>query len=555
MSAGTSKRSVSDREQVSQSTGLLLICRLVLAGAVLAAGRTFFRQDPASTTLLFVAAAILVATVLYSRVMRKSHPATPMLHVQIGADLIVVSWVVAITGRTESPFVLLYFISIMLAGSFLLVRGGLVAAAFASAGLLAVCAGPALWEIDSLETVGVLRSGVDVAFFFLVGALSGYLGRNTQTQHLRLLRARSELHRVKLDTDCIVRNMGSGLLTVDSTGTVTHLNPAGAAILQAGANAMDGARLVALEEMGMAPLARVVRATLEEGRGIPRKEIELPLQDGRIIPLGISTSVVRDEQGAGRGVVAVFQDLTEAREMEQKSRRNETLAAVGELGAAVAHEIRNCLSPISGSVEVLAKELKVEGENKQLLDLILRESRRLESFIGVLLDYARVRPLDLGEVDLEEVLTDVLDAAKRHRSFKHRLSLHIADDAPIPSLCGDRGQLHQAFLNLAINALEAMPEGGALAVRLAYTPAAPGRSGAATVEFTDTGGGVKPEHLKRVFEPFFTTKRKGSGLGLAVVRQVIERHGGSVAVASEHGSGACVRVTLPCRAAELLRAA
>jgi len=556
MGVTSSKGSGTERESMSPSNGLLLVCRLVLAGAVLVAGRTFFRQDPVSTTLLFVAAGILLVTVLYLAVLRRSYPSTPLLGLQIAADLVVVTWVVAITGGHQSPFVLLYFISIILAGSFLLIRGALVAATVASAGFLIVCVGPALWNGGASETVGLLRSGMDVVFFYLVGGLSGYLGRNTKTQHLRLVRTRSELHRVKLDTDCIVKNMGSGLITVDSTERVTHLNPAGASILQLKAEDVQGASLEVFDQMGLSSFAGAVGITLKEERGASRREMELTMRDGRVVPLGISTSVVRDEDGVSRGVVGVFQDLTEVREMEQKARRSETLAAVGELAAAVAHEIRNCLSPISGSVEVLADNLKAEGEDKQLLNLILRESRRLESFLGTLLDFARVRPLVLEDVDLEGVLKEALDAARRNPSFKHELSLEMPGEVSDVVVYGDMEQLHQAFLNLAINAIEAMPEGGALTVKVRYRPpGAPGRNGGVTVEFADTGNGLEPTQLKRVFEPFFTTKKRGSGLGLAVVRQVVERHGGGVTVDSKPGEGTVVKVRLSCRASDMLRAA
>ena len=543
-------------ERLTQSVGLLLVCRLMLAGAVVIAGRTFLRQESASLFLLYVAAAVLVLTVLYIYLLRRSYPALPLLDLQIAADIVVITWVVAITGRGESPFVLLYFVSIILAGYFMLVRGGMAAAAGAAVGFLAASLGPWLWGAERVASSQIFQSGVNAAFFFVVGALSGYLGRNSRAQELRLERTTRELKKVQLDTDCIVRSLGCGLLTVDSSERVAHFNPSASAILQVRAECVKGSELCALDRTGLSALSELIRCTLAEGREMPRREIEIPLADGRNIPLGVSTSVVRDEMGDVSGAVAVFQDLTEVREMEQRARSVETLAAIGQLASAVAHEIRNCLSPISGSVEILAGDLHVDGESRQLLNLIHRESKHLEKFISALLDFARVRPLSLEEVDLAPLLGEVLEAIRRHPSFKHETSLEMpAGDWP-GCIIADREQLRQAFLNLGINAVEATPGGGSIGVRVDYrSPAGSGKGGVVTVEFTDTGRGISSEQQEKVFEPFFTTKKKGSGLGLAVVKQIAERHGGGVSLRSVAGESTTVRLELPCQAVEFLRAA
>jgi two-component system sensor histidine kinase PilS (NtrC family) len=536
--------------------GLLLVCRLILAGAVVVAGRTFLAQGSTSLILIYVAAAVLALTVLYMYLLRKSYPALPLLNLQIGADLAVVTWVVSITGRGESPFVLLYFVSIILAGYFTLIRGGVAAAAAASVGFVAASLGSSLLGREAPVPTQVFQAGVNVAFFFVVGVLSGYLGRNTRTQELRLERARRELRKVQLDTDCIVRSLGSGLLTIDSQGRVVHFNPAASTILQVRPECVKSEELSALEAMGMGPLCALIHETLARGREMPRREVEVSLGDGRTVPLGVGTSVVRDEGGGVTGAVAVFQDLTEVKEMEQRARSNETLAAIGQLASGVAHEIRNCLSPISGSVEVLAADLKVDGENRQLLSLIHRESKHLEKFISSLLDFARVKPMSLAEVDLEELVEDALEAIRRHPSFKHELCFETPETDWPGVVIADREQLRQAFLNLGINALEATPEGGSIRVRVEYHgPAGQRRGGSVVVEFSDTGRGIEPDKQRRVFEPFFTTKKKGSGLGLAVVKQIVERHGGGVNLRSGAGEGTTVRLELPCHALELLRAA
>lgn len=543
-------------ERMSQCMGLLLVCRLMLAAAVIIAGRSFFRHGSASLSLLYVAAGVLVLTMLYMYMVRRSYPTLPLLDLQIGADLVVVTWVVAISGRAESPFVLLYFVSIILAGYFLLFKGGLAAAAGASVGFAAASVGPSFLGGEAASRSGLLQCAVNAAFFLLVGSLSGYLGRSTRVQEIRLKRTQQELKKAQLDTDCIVKSMGSGLLTVDSEGKIAHFNPAAASILQLEPRVVKGANLRAFDSLGLGSLAELIVATLQEGIEMPRREIEISRASGRRVPVGVSTSVIRGERNAVGGAVAVFQDLTEAREMEQKARGNETLAAIGELASAVAHEIRNCLSPISGSVEVLAGELNVDGENKKLLELIHRESKHLESFIGELLDFARVKPLVLEEIDIAELLSEAIETVRRHPSFAHELSLELPSGDWGGYVNGDREQLRRAILNLGINAVEATPNGGKINVKVEYhEPGMVGRDGLVTLLFQDTGAGIGPDQKKRVFEPFFTTKKKGSGLGLAVVKQVVERHGGRVSLESSQGVGTEVRLELPCRAVEALHAA
>jgi signal transduction histidine kinase len=210
--------------------------------------------------------------------------------------------------------------------------------------------------------------------------------------------------------------------------------------------------------------------------------------------------------------------------MERRARRNQTLAEVGALAAAIAHELRNGLNPISGSVECLQRELKLEGENAQLMELISTESARLNRFVTDLLGYARERDLVMETLDLDETLAELCETVGRDQ--------------------GDREQLRQVWLNLSINALEAMGPGGTMRVRCRTT-----ETSLAVVEFEDTGSGIAAEDLPRVGQPFFTTKQGGTGLGLAIAQRIVERHGGTLVLDSTLGRGTVARVTLPVLAA------
>ena len=297
------------------------------------------------------------------------------------------------------------------------------------------------------------------------------------------------------------------------------------------------------------PLRDLVLETLEKRTPRARAELMMRTVAGRKLPLGISTNLLMHE-GDTTGVVAVFQDLTEVREMERRARRNQTLAEVGALSAGIAHELRNGLSPITGSVECLQRELKLEGENAVLMELIQRECSRLNRFVTDLLNYSRERELAPEELDLEELLAELRDQIARDPRAAAGCQVRFERRGTRVTLRVDRELVRQVWLNLASNALEAM--GGAGTLTLSWEE---GEGDLIVVVFSDTGVGIAPDVLAQVGQPFFTTKERGTGLGLAIAQRIVERHGGSLAIASESGRGTTVRVALPGTVAAMAHAA
>jgi PAS domain S-box-containing protein len=332
---------------------------------------------------------------------------------------------------------------------------------------------------------------------------------------------------------------------VDHHGIVGYLNPAAEQVLGTRAIETRGRHVSYALPERLGGLRDIVLETLRSKRGRARAELHLQGIAGRHLPVGVSTNVLMHE-GEMTGVVAVFQDLTEVREMERRARRNETLAEVGALAAGIAHELRNGLKPISGSVEYLQRELKLTGEEAQLMDLIARESNRLNQFVTDLLSYSRERDLALEQVDLGEQLRDVVSVLQHDPRRGPRVELRCeAGDGPRWASI-DREQFRQVWLNLASNALEAIGDEGVLTVRWQEL-----EGGQFAVDFIDTGVGIAVEDLPRVGEPFFTTKRGGTGLGLAIAQRIVERHGGVLTLESVAGRGTVARVQLPVTVAAL----
>jgi two-component system sensor histidine kinase PilS (NtrC family) len=490
------------------------------------------------TLLAFGLAAVAGVSIAWTLAARLARGRNAQTGAQLAVDLALVTWLAAYTGGRGSQFVLFYPLVVITGGVLGRVGGGLLAATGACLGFLALpmLARPLGGEMG---TDALVKPELMVTFLTIVGVLAGVLGERVQRTAGDLARTERELDRVRVDNDAILRHLATGILTVDGSGAIAYLNPAAEQVLGVRAAELKGRPVQEALPGRLEGLRALVLDSRETGRGRARAELTVTGAGGRSLPLGASTNVLRHEDGL-TGVVAVFQDLTEVREMERRARRNETLAEVGALAAGIAHELRNGLKPISGSVEVLQRELKLEGETADLMDLIARESARLNKFVTDLLSYSRERDLALEPVLLDDHLRELVSTLRHDPRRAGGVNVEFEPGPADARLPVDREQMRQVWLNLAANALEALGDSGTLTV--SWDVFEPGQ---AAVEFRDDGPGIEPADLRRVGEPFFTTKRGGTGLGLAIAQRIVERHGGALTLESVAGRGTTARVTLP----------
>ena len=518
----------------------LVLGRILVASLALPSG-LLLRPDVTAKPLSLLAlalGALAVVSIVWIAAGRFSRWVRFQTGAQLGVDLALVTWLAASTGGRGSQFVLFYALVVITGGVLGRVAGGLLAASGACLGFLLL---PALAARLGGEAAAeaLVKPELMVTFLTIVGVLSGVLGERVQRTAGDLARTERELDRVRVDNDAILRHLATGILTVDANGIVGYLNPAAQQVLGVRAEDLQGRPVEEALPERLEALRALVLDSRDRGRGRARAELDIRTTGGRVLPLGASTNVLKHEDRL-TGVVAVFQDLTEVREMERRARRNETLAEVGALAAGIAHELRNGLKPISGSVEVLQRELKLEGESADLMDLIARESARLNKFVTDLLNYSRERDLALEPVLLDDHLRELVSTL-RHDPRRGG-GVHVEyEGGPVEArLPVDREQMRQVWLNLAANALEALGEQGTLMVSWDV------RDGdQVAVEFRDNGPGIEPGDLSRVGEPFFTTKRGGTGLGLAIAQRIVERHGGVLTLESVTGQGTTARVILP----------
>jgi two-component system sensor histidine kinase PilS (NtrC family) len=266
--------------------------------------------------------------------------------------------------------------------------------------------------------------------------------------------------------------------------------------------------------------------------------------DGSIIPIGVSASVLRRGSGEPMGVICSFQDLSEVKRMEAQVRQADRLAAIGRLAAGLAHEIRSPIASIRGSIEVLRQNLKPQGADRRLMDIVLRESDRLDGTIAEFLDFSRPRRREPVLTDLTQMIDEVLLLLGQQAGPVLRIVREYPDGTVKTYV--DPAQIRQALWNLCRNAVTAMPQGGTLrvAAHLGRT-ADPTQRPVVEIVVEDSGPGVPPEHLPHIFEPFYTTKPDGTGLGLAIVHRIIQEHEGDIRVESPAGGGARFVIMLP----------
>jgi two-component system sensor histidine kinase PilS (NtrC family) len=499
--------------------------------------------SPLVGTLFGLIVATYGLTIVFALMLPRVQQVGHLAAVQVGSDLVLTTLLVHLTGNAESTFAFMYIL-VVVGAAFVLGRGALIAAA----------AAVLLYVADGVSAPGVplrtlIRSlAVNAVAFAATGALATRLatelrraGEHIASQGLKL-RDLAALHQD------VIRGLTSGLVTVGRDGRILTFNNAAAEIIERGAGEAIGRPLVEIM-----PALAALQAAAGEG-ALRRGEVTQRVGGGEERTLGVSLSPLVDSSGRNVGRIVNFQDLTELRRMEAAMQRAERLAAVGRLAAGIAHEIRNPLAAISGSIELLAQTMqsdeakgalgeasaapspRMPGENKELMSIVLREVERLNGLITDLLEFARPRALEPERMDVAAMLAEMLKVFENDKRLGEAPVTLAADEALFVDV--DPAQLRQVVWNLLRNAAEAAPK-QPIAVE------ARARGDRVTVTFRDRGPGIAAEHRARIFEPFFSTKDGGTGLGLATVHRIIDEHKGAVEFDCPAEGGTLVTVTLP----------
>ena len=363
-----------------------------------------------------------------------------------------------------------------------------------------------------------------------------------------LRRRFEELADLKSYTDNILSSLTTGIVTIDLDGRVVTLNPA--AELMTGFFAGEVRGHYCTEVFAHTPdLGELLMETL--ANRIPVLGVTVPLRrrNGRVTPVELSAAPLRGGEGKELGVVGVFRDLTRMRQLEDRLRRSDRLAAIGELATGLAHEIKNPLTSLLTFSRHLSRRFEDPEFRQKFLAVVPRELERINTIVERLLELSRPARLTFKPVRLPALLERVLELyGERFETQGVRVARDWRRDVPVVWV--DHEALYRALVNLVANALDAMPRGGELTLRLGWSDVetlggARGGTRRVAIEVEDSGQGIQSADLDRVFNPFFSTKDGGTGLGLALTQKIVEDHGGSIDVRSAPGAGAAFRIVLP----------
>lgn len=471
---------------------------------------------------------------------------TLQAYVQFAGDLLLVTALVYSTGGLVSPFSIFYLVVIAVAsilmrreagfsvatGAYLLYAGVMIGI---YRGWLRMPAG-GLGEAGSLARL-TYHLVVSFLGFYLFAFLTYYLAHQFARTAAELEEKREDLADLQVVHRDVIQSINTGLITTDLDGVMTSVNRAGEEILALPEVELTGRSIRTTPLFPGQRWSRLLASGGPDERLRAEAEVERP--DGTTAYVGYSLSPLSDAYGTRRGYILIFQDLTHWRQLQEEVRLKDRMAAVGELAAGIAHEIGNPLAAISGSVQMLSRSLEGDTAARKLVDILIRESRRLDRTIKGFLRFARPRERAVERFDVAEHLAEAFELLRNSEEVaaEHRLEIEL--EPPSAMIYADPDQVTQIFWNLARNALRAMPRGGTLRVV--------GELAGDTyrIRVIDDGRGMGPEERANLFHPFKSFFDTGSGIGMAIVYRIVQEHDGRLRVDSRPGGGTMIEVELP----------
>jgi two-component system sensor histidine kinase PilS (NtrC family) len=561
----TSPEQKTPQEELLRELQVLMLLRVLfisfLLGALIfiqvRAGRTYLGDIHPSHYLLL--AGVYFISIIYVFLLKQLKNVRLQAYLQLVVDTIIITALIYTTGGIESILSFLYILSIFSGSILLYRRGGMIVASSSSIfyGLLLDLhyygvvhpLSSRLSYPDQYQSSYLFFTIVaNMAAFYLVGYLSSFLSEQARRSRAALQVKESDLIRLEVLHESIIGSLRSGLIVLGDQERIILFNPA--------AERMFG--LAAAQVYGhpirdhLPHLARDLSSPSFISSGPPGIQAQLTdvsclTPDGKRMHLQVSISPLQYALSEQKGWILILQDVTRMKQIQEEMREVEGLALIGELAAGMAHEIRNPMASISGSIEMLRDEIEQNDVNSRLMDIILRETERLNDLVADFLLFARAQRPRLTELDLNQLIIESLELFKNSQRFHPGIDIvtDFQDPAVIES---DSGQLKQVFWNLFLNASEAMGNGGTLTITTSLGHgSAESESAQVSVVIRDTGEGFDENDLPRIFLPFFTTKERGSGLGLAIVKRIIDRLEGKASGRNHPGGGAEITIILPVR--------
>jgi two-component system, NtrC family, sensor histidine kinase PilS len=519
-------------------TGRLTLVSGILVAAVVSWGA---RADTLVVILLFLASVGATGASVWLTHVARREPSNNFLYGQVIFDALLVTGIVHLTGGPDSGFASLYVLVISAGALLLPLVGGLLLGGLTSL----LYAADLVWGWQ--EPLSIFF-GLRIVLFAVVALITALIGDRLRLAGQALGAVASELRQLRLDTDDILANLSTGVITVDGDGRLAYANPAAEGLLGFRMQRLLGEPI--LDELDrIAPLlGSMLQQAIHGGASVRRGLVQAASASGPM-RLGVSTAVLERGNGQMPSATALFQDITDLERLEELKVRTERFEAVATLSASLAHEIKNPLASIRSAVEQLSRGRLTDDDRGVLERLVLSESDRLSRLLSEFLEYSGLGMGNREVLDLHAIVRGCLLIVKQHPDLKGVDVVAALDDGPIP-VVGDADLLHRALFNLLLNGAQSAGPSGRLTVTLANEPDRMRPRGTQVerpirLTVADTGPGIPEGDRVRIFDPFYTTKSGGSGLGLAVVHRAVEAHAGVTFVEESSDGGAQFVIFLP----------
>ena len=540
-----------------QRLKLLIVSRVIILSVFLLA--TFFMGTIrpvifVSPELLHLIYAVIILmyflSVIYTLLLRKEKYFQLNIYFQLVVDISLISFLVYLTGSIGSNYSLLYTLVIIYSAIFRGRRGALIVASACSIAYGFVLdleyfnIVPTFYSAGrdySVEAGDVfVRILVHILSFYVLAFLASFVVEQEKQTRSLLEEKESAFDQLDLLFRSIIESVDTGVMTTTLKGRIKTFNRA--------AEAITGFQFKTIENQQFQNIFPEFHAiynfdTLDLSKG--RKEIKITGRQGAQVYLGCSIFPLKDRRDVQIGHILIFQDLTEIKRMEENLEKSKRLALIGEMAAGLAHEMRNPLASITGSIQLLGQTARIEETDKRLMQIVLRGKDRLESFVRDFLLLARPVPEAREPVNVDEVADEVVENMKMSKEWSEDIKV-VKKYFGKNQASANKEQIRQIIQNLILNAVQAMDETGNLLLEIKAVNLEDTKD-YICIKVTDDGCGIEENDLKKVFEPFFTNKEKGTGLGLAIVSRIVDGYGGRIEIESRVNQGTSITVWLPCQ--------
>ena len=539
----------------------LLFATFLLVATVVVQARDYPSFSNASLASLYILTGVIYfLTLCYALLLDRIKKYILFAYVQLVFDVLFVTALIYVTGGIESIFSFMYILTIINASIMLYRRGGLLIASASSIGYGSLLdlqyfgiINPYYTRASELMTYTIgyyfYTLLMNIAAFYLVAFLSSYLAEELRRSSVKLKAKQYDLDQLELLNRNIVQSINTGLITLNNELEISYINPAAEQISGFGYRDLEGIHIGDIFPKIVPYLSSSHRSGGNDDMPQSQKRIDVDFdrRDGTRLHLGFSQSILKDPEGDEIGLILIFQDLTEFRQMQEQVRLMDRLAVTGELAAGIAHEIKNPLASLSGSIQMLRDEVDFGPMQQRLMDITMREAERLNALVNEFLLFSRPERAVDRSVEVNEVIEDTLEMLKNspelsrpiriEKTLSENLWVHI-----------DSQRLQQVIWNLVLNAVQEMKNSGCLSVATTIrAKRGPGdaQEKLAEISISDKGPGILPENQGKVFDPFFTTKDQGTGLGLTIVHRIVENYDGKIFLDSDGHSGTTFTLHFP----------